>query len=73
MRDLETDPSDAAIVEAIVAIAHRLDLYVVAEGVERASQRDYLLEQGCDRFQGYLWARPAPFEQIFRRRSEASQ
>lgn len=68
VRDLETDPSDAAIVEAVVTIAHRLGLYVVAEGIERTTQRDFLLEYGCDRFQGFLWREPTPFETLFRRR-----
>jgi len=45
---------------AIIAMAHELDLEVVAEGVETAEQRDYLREHGCDQFQGYLYGRPQP-------------
>ena len=47
-----------AIVEAIVAMAHKLDLEVVAEGVETAEQRDQLLRYGCDELQGYWFSRP---------------
>ena len=47
-----------AIVEAIVAMAHKLDLEVVAEGVESAEQRDQLLRYGCDELQGYWFSRP---------------
>ena len=47
-----------AIVEAIVAMAHKLDLEVIAEGVETAEQRDQLLRYGCDELQGYWFSRP---------------
>jgi diguanylate cyclase (GGDEF)-like protein/PAS domain S-box-containing protein len=49
-----------AIVDAVVALAHRLRLKVVAEGVETAAQRDYLIACGCDEMQGYLFAPPRP-------------
>jgi len=62
VRDLETDPSDRAIAEAIVAMAHRLGLKVVAEGVENVGQRDLLAAVGCEYVQGYLYARPMPAE-----------
>jgi diguanylate cyclase (GGDEF)-like protein len=64
VRDLATDPSDAAIVSAIVALAHRLDLEVVAEGVEDETQRDYLCAQGCDLMQGYFFGKPMPAAEI---------
>ena len=47
-----------AIVEAIVAMAHKLDLEVIAEGVETVEQRDQLLRYGCDELQGYWFSRP---------------
>lgn len=55
-----TDTTDVAIVKAIIALAHSLDLRVVAEGVETESQRAELKSLGCDLFQGYLCSRPLP-------------
>ena len=69
VRDVETDPSDSAICSATIAMAHSLSLSVVAEGVETASQRDYLGGLGCDIVQGYLFSRPLPaaeMETLFR-------
>jgi diguanylate cyclase (GGDEF)-like protein len=60
VRDLDTDPSDKAIAEAIVVMAHKLGLKTIAEGVETAAQRDLLGLVGCDLVQGYLYARPMP-------------
>ena len=64
--DLLTDPNDAAISRAIITLAQSLSLQVVAEGVETQAQRDFLLEQGCEYFQGYLFSRPLPLEQLER-------
>ncbi|TCO83790.1 PAS domain S-box-containing protein/diguanylate cyclase (GGDEF)-like protein [Plasticicumulans lactativorans] len=58
--ELGHDASDAAIVSAIIAMAHRLGLQVIAEGVETAAQRDFLAAEGCDAIQGYWLARPMP-------------
>ncbi|MDX6204237.1 MAG: hypothetical protein QOF39_294 [Frankiales bacterium] len=58
--EIETDPSVAAIAEAITSLAHVLGLSVVAEGVETAGQRDEILAVGCDSAQGYFYARPMP-------------
>lgn len=55
---------DIAITEAIIAMAHRLELHVVAEGIETAEQERLLLEHGCDEAQGYLYARPMPAADI---------
>ncbi|WP_059752520.1 putative bifunctional diguanylate cyclase/phosphodiesterase, partial [Thiobacillus denitrificans] len=63
--DIMTDPDDAAIVTAIIAMAHSLRLKVVAEGVETQGQFDFLLERGCDAMQGYFFSRPLPAEDIF--------
>lgn len=64
VRDLETDPGDRAIAEAIVVMAHRLGLNVIAEGVETEGQRDLLAAVGCDYLQGYLYAKPMPTEEF---------
>ena len=58
VRDLTTDSSDLAIAEAIIAMAHKLGLDVVAEGIETDEQRRILAATGCDFGQGYLFARP---------------
>jgi diguanylate cyclase (GGDEF)-like protein/PAS domain S-box-containing protein len=52
--DLTTDPDDASIVTAIIALAHSLNLKVVAEGVETQGQLDFLKSMGCDEYQGFL-------------------
>jgi EAL domain-containing protein (putative c-di-GMP-specific phosphodiesterase class I) len=52
------------LASAIIAMAHELDLVVVAEGVENAVQASYLREHGCDQFQGYLYGRPQTAEQF---------
>ena len=53
------DREEGAIVSAIVALAHALDIEVIAEGVENDAQRDFLQRCGCDYIQGYLIGRPA--------------
>jgi EAL domain-containing protein (putative c-di-GMP-specific phosphodiesterase class I) len=58
VRDLTIDPSDAAIVTTILAMARSLGLDVVAEGVETRPQLEFLREHGCHEFQGYLLSRP---------------
>jgi diguanylate cyclase (GGDEF)-like protein len=58
VRDVSHDQNDAAIVEAIIAMAHKLNLQVVAEGVETAAQEEFLRGRGCDAAQGYLYAHP---------------
>ncbi len=60
VRDITTDPGDAAIIEAIIAMSHKLKLNVVAEGVETTEQQAFLLQQHCDVMQGFLFSRPLP-------------
>jgi diguanylate cyclase (GGDEF)-like protein/PAS domain S-box-containing protein len=61
---LPGDQGDAAIVRAILALARSLGIEVVAEGVESAAQRAFLLDEGCRLGQGFLFSRPVPLEQI---------
>ncbi len=63
-RNLAPDSSDMALSEAIIVMAHKLGLRVIAEGVETTAQRDLLREAGCDYGQGYLFARPMPGEEF---------
>jgi diguanylate cyclase (GGDEF)-like protein/PAS domain S-box-containing protein len=60
IRGVNSDAHDAELVRAIISMAHSFKLEVVAEGVETPEQREFLLNQGCDVTQGYLYARPMP-------------
>ena len=64
VRDVLTDPNDAAIVRTILALAQSLDLDVVAEGVETAGQLGFLRLHGCEQFQGFLFGRPGPVADV---------
>ena len=63
VRDIATDASDAAIVVAIITLAHVLKLTVIAEGVETAAQMAFLIEHGCDQLQGHYFSKSVPHEQ----------
>lgn len=62
VRDISTDPNDAAIVEMIIAMSKSLQLNVMAEGVETTAQRDFLQHHGCHAYQGYLYSKPVCLE-----------
>jgi len=75
INDLSTDRDDAVIVQAIIALAHSLQLEVVAEGVEHPSQLVVLKEFGSDQYQGFLRSRPLPapeFKRLLAQGGEAA-
>ena len=64
IQDIETDPSDGAIVSGIIALAGTLSMETVAEGAETEGQKKILKNLGCNSFQGYLVAKPQPADQF---------
>ena len=64
VRDIESNENDAAIVSAVIAMAHKLRLIVIAEGVETEPQSVFLREQQCEQMQGFLFSRPKPIEDL---------
>jgi EAL domain-containing protein (putative c-di-GMP-specific phosphodiesterase class I) len=75
VRNLGVRHSDGQIVQTIIVMARSLGLEVIAEGVETQEQRELLAQYGCERYQGYLLARPAPaaaLEAIAHQRREDS-
>jgi diguanylate cyclase (GGDEF)-like protein/PAS domain S-box-containing protein len=71
VRDIATDPDDAAIITAIIAMAHSLNLRVVAEGVETEAQRAFLKSHRCDEFQGFLFGHPVAASEFARSMTQA--
>ena len=61
---IPTDSDDAAIVETIIVMTHKLGLRVIAEGVETLEQQLQLVRQGCDEMQGFLLAHPVPAAEL---------
>ncbi|SAK80444.1 diguanylate cyclase/phosphodiesterase with PAS/PAC sensor(s) [Caballeronia hypogeia] len=64
VHNLGSDVNNQALCEAMVVLAHKLGLKVIAEGVETTEQRDFLLAVGCDFAQGFLYSRPVPAEEF---------
>jgi diguanylate cyclase (GGDEF)-like protein/PAS domain S-box-containing protein len=62
--ELATEPDDATIVRTVVAMAHALDLEVVAEGVETEEQLAFLREERCDRVQGFYFSKAVPRDEL---------
>lgn len=71
VRKLPTHRSDAIVVQTIIGMAASLSIEVIAEGVETPEQRAFLEANGCRRFQGYLYGRPAPIGEFERRLRES--
>ncbi|MDR3013060.1 MAG: EAL domain-containing protein [Chitinispirillales bacterium] len=66
LMDIPENSRDAEIVKAIIAMSHSLNLSVIAEGVEKETQAQYLLEHGCEKMQGYLFSPPVPAQEFDR-------
>lgn len=64
VRDISIDPDDSIIVETIIAMANKLSMEVIAEGVETEAQCTFLEQHNCPLFQGYLFSKPVPIEQF---------
>jgi diguanylate cyclase (GGDEF)-like protein/PAS domain S-box-containing protein len=60
VQDIDASDDQVKLAPAIIALAHSLGMYVIAEGIETEAQRDFLSMHECDQFQGYLFARPMP-------------
>ena len=72
IHDIEVDASDDVLVDAILALAQKLGLRTVAEGVETRAQVAFLEERGCDAYQGFLFSRPcdsSAFMRVVRERN----
>jgi EAL domain-containing protein (putative c-di-GMP-specific phosphodiesterase class I) len=73
VKEVTSDRGDAAIVSAVIGLAHGLGLTVAAEGVETLEQAVHLRAQGCDELQGYYFGRPMPAGAFQRRLAEMAR
>ncbi|PYI56147.1 putative bifunctional diguanylate cyclase/phosphodiesterase [Paenibacillus flagellatus] len=76
IKELTTDEENAAIVTALIAMSHQLNIKALAEGVETKAQLEFLRRFGCDEIQGYLFSTPLPadeFERMMRTRRNLSE
>lgn len=64
VRDIATDSDDRAIVTAIIQMSKGLGFKTIAEGVETQAQSEFLMAQGCDEYQGYIFSKPLPADQV---------
>ncbi len=64
IKDIMTEPNDAAITKATIGLAKGLELTTIAEGIETEEQLTFLRKQGCDQIQGYFISRPVPAEKV---------
>ena len=64
VRNILSDPNDAAIAKMVIVLASTMGVQVIAEGVETIEQRDLLATLGCDNYQGYLFSRPLPIQEF---------
>ncbi len=64
VRDITTDPNDAVMVKTIIGMGQNFHLDVIAEGVETEAQLDFLAQNGCMAYQGYLFSKPVPIEEF---------
>ena len=64
VRHITSDPNDAAVIRAIIALGSSLQLNITAEGVETQEQLDYLMLHRCDEVQGYYFSRPVPADSL---------
>ena len=66
IKDIDSNENDAAIAKSIIDLGHNMSLEVIAEGVERESQKEWLTAKGCDQVQGYFYSKPLSEEDLMK-------